>query len=259
MSENALLALQRHFEDQFGHIEGLQPVSAKPSETAFNSDASEKEQSPTTSNEEEDAISDMEDKEDVSFGSKILRVSHQEVEKPTLSATVGRVSFLKKMPKLEDEEEILAKKREEQKLRKRSRQNDDGSDDDEVENLKNDLELQKLLRESHLLHEATSRTGQVQLVAEGKIRHKVVQQHIAQLGGKKETEKMPMAARRGMKKKQKHIEKVIENEARESGTVLAKKRKERKQFKKGFRPVTFSAPGKLVGGTLLLPKSMIPK
>ncbi|WBW71763.1 rRNA processing protein Faf1 [Schizosaccharomyces osmophilus] len=255
--KDALLKLQKHFETQFGNVEGILPVQTQSSneesenenEESGNESLDESEKSFLEENEEEEWTP--------SSSASIVRVSHQDKEKPIVSSAPGKISFFKKMPKLETEEDLHIKRRNELRRRKFSKDDEEGdTPDNEAENLKNDAELQKLLRESHLLHEVSSRTGETNLVAQGKVRQKAVQQHIKELGGKEKEQKMPMVARKGMTQKRKHVDQIIEKEARESGTVLAKKAKQPKKQKKGFVPGTFSLPGKFVGGTLRLPKNM---
>ncbi|EPY53250.1 rRNA processing protein Faf1 [Schizosaccharomyces cryophilus OY26] len=255
--QDALLKLQKHFEAQFGNVEGILPVQVQSSNEQSENDNEGSDEE--NQEESEQNFSEEEEWTPFSSSSSIVRISHQEKEKPIVLSAPGKSSFFKKMPKLETEEDLKIKRKNELLRRKSSRgEEKDETPENEAEDLKNDIELQKLLRESHLLHEASSRTGETNLVAHGKIRQKVIQQHIKELGGKEKEQKMPMAARRGMAQKRKHVDRIIEKEARESGTVLAKKAKQPKKQKKGFVPGTFSLPGKFVGGTLRLPKNMAP-
>ncbi|EPX71534.1 rRNA processing protein Faf1 [Schizosaccharomyces octosporus yFS286] len=260
--KDALLKLQKHFEAQFGNVEGILPVQTQSSNEESVNENEEESGNESLDESEKDSSGEEEEEQETEWtpsSSSIVRVSHQEKEKPIVLRAPGKNSFLKKMPKLETEEDLKLKRRNELRRRKSSRDGEeDETPDNEAENLKNDVELQKLLRESHLLHEVSSRTGETNLVAQGKVRQKAIQQHIKELGGKEKEQKMPMIARKGMAQKRKHIDGIIQKEARESGTVLAKKAKQPKKQKKGFVPGTFSLPGKFVGGTLRLPKSMAP-
>ena len=93
-------------------------------------------------------------------------------------------------------------------------------DDEERDALKKDIELQKLLRESHLL--ADQGTGS--LSATGKTRHKAVAMHLIHNGAKPPPpEKMSMTMRCGIKQKQGKQLAKKEKEEKEAGIVTAKK------------------------------------
>ncbi|KAH0608251.1 uncharacterized protein H6S33_002303 [Morchella sextelata] len=110
--------------------------------------------------------------------------------------------------------------------------------------LQNDLALQRLLRESHLLDE--------NLEATGKNRLKAIEARVQALGGKDLTKhKMPMADRVWMEKSRKAKEEKRRREAREAGVVLEREvrvKKEVKRRERGFGP----SVGKFRNGTLVL-------
>src|SRR5689334_16262578 len=92
-------------------------------------------------------------------------------------------------------------------------------DDDASEsaNLKNDLALQRLLSESHLLNSSTNHA------LTGTNRHKATDLRLQALGSKKsilKQEKMPVSHRRGIIAKEKTREENRRKEARENGIVL---------------------------------------
>jgi hypothetical protein len=97
-------------------------------------------------------------------------------------------------------------------------------DDDEKDNLQNDLALQRLLKESHLLDANTfSATGNASSAPEGAARLKALDMRIRDLGGKKshlEQDRMPIAFRKGMVAKASEREGKRRSEAKENGIVL---------------------------------------
>ena len=96
--------------------------------------------------------------------------------------------------------------------------------DDDASDIQNDLALQRLLKESHLLDASTfSATGSASSAPEGSARQRALDMRIRDLGGKKshlQQEKMPLAMRRGMAAKAAGREGKRRAEARESGVVL---------------------------------------
>jgi hypothetical protein len=97
-------------------------------------------------------------------------------------------------------------------------------DNDEKDNLQNDLALQRLLKESHLLDANTfSATGNASSAPEGAARLKALDMRIRDLGGKKshlEQDRMPIAFRKGMVAKASEREDKRRSEAKENGIIL---------------------------------------
>lgn len=132
----------------------------------------------------------------------------------------------------------------------------DKEDGSEEANLKKDLELQRFLKESHLLESATNPTFS------GKNRHKATDLRLQALGSKKsilQQEKMPMAHRKGIMAKQSEKEDKRRKEARENGIILEKAKMGGKKGSDGRRDRGVGAPGvgKFSGGTLKLSKKDI--
>ncbi|GAB7322926.1 hypothetical protein MBLNU13_g05466t1 [Cladosporium sp. NU13] len=100
----------------------------------------------------------------------------------------------------------------------------DGKDDEETDNLQNDLALQRLLKESHLLDANTfSASGNASSAPEGAARLKALDMRIRDLGGKKshlEQDRMPIAFRKGMVAKASEREDKRRSEAKENGIIL---------------------------------------
>ncbi|PSK56487.1 hypothetical protein B9Z65_6111 [Elsinoe australis] len=124
-------------------------------------------------------------------------------------------------------------------------------DEGEAANLKNDLALQRLLSESHLLTD-TRATG-----PQGKNRLKAMELRLQGLGAKKsvlEQKDMPMAHRRGIEGKKRAREEERRRDAKENGIVLERERRERVSDGKRERGVGGPSVGTFRGGMLKLSK-----
>lgn len=140
----------------------------------------------------------------------------------------------------------------------------DVEDVGETANLKNDLALQKLLRESHLLSASASSSGTSTptLSTTGIARHKSTDLHLQSLGAKASVftqKKMPMAQRKHMVQKARLTEEKRRAEAKEAGIILErptmdKAKPKRDGDRKRDRPVGLPSVGKFRGGTLSLSK-----
>ncbi|KAL6236630.1 hypothetical protein BDW75DRAFT_206059 [Aspergillus navahoensis] len=129
---------------------------------------------------------------------------------------------------------------------------DEGDKDVESLNLQNDLALQRLLKESHLLESASD------LAPTGKNRHKALDLRMQELGAKSSLyyqKNMPSSMRKGIKAKAVSKEDKRRREARENGIVLEKPAP-KKQISSGRRERGVGGPsiGKFAGGTLNLSK-----
>lgn len=130
----------------------------------------------------------------------------------------------------------------------------DGDGDDkatDAEHLKNDLALQRLLKESHLLESAS------ELAPTGKNRHKALDLRMQSLGANSSLyqQNMPSSHRRGIKAKATTKEDKRRREAKENGIILEKpglKPKSSSSNKKRERGVGGPSVGKFTGGTLNL-------
>ncbi|KAL5119131.1 pre-rRNA processing and 40S ribosomal subunit assembly [Pleosporales sp. CAS-2024a] len=129
-------------------------------------------------------------------------------------------------------------------------------------NLKNDLDLQKLLRESHLLSASKSGTCPASLSATGSARHKSTDLHLQSLGAKASIftqKKMPMAQRKHMVQKARLRDAKRRADAREAGVILERPATNRMSGKREpqrnrDRAVGLPGVGKFRGGTLSLSK-----
>jgi hypothetical protein len=131
------------------------------------------------------------------------------------------------------------------------------SEDDPLEasHLKNDLELQSLLRESTLLSKHAPTYSSRTSTAPTPTRDKLTDLHLQSLGAKSSifTQKsMPMSHRKGIVAKGKEREGKRRAEAKENGIILEREKKERKVVGKRERGVGGPSVGKFKGGTLTL-------
>ncbi|GAB7357388.1 hypothetical protein MBLNU459_g8327t2 [Dothideomycetes sp. NU459] len=129
---------------------------------------------------------------------------------------------------------------------------DDGTD---AANLKNDLALQRLLNESHLLDSSFSSTD-----PSGKNRHKATELRLQSLGSKGsilEQKNMPMSHRKGINAKVKSREEERRRDAKENGIILERAvgKTTSKTSQRRERGVGGPNVGKFSGGTLRLSKA----
>jgi hypothetical protein len=122
----------------------------------------------------------------------------------------------------------------------------------ETLNLKHDLDLQRLLKESHMLEEAKASS------ALESYRHKATDLRLQALGGSKSSiftqQKMPMIHRKGIAAKSETRETLRRKEAKENGVVLEKLVDPVQGRIKRDRGVDKPSLGKFQGGTLKLSK-----
>ena len=118
------------------------------------------------------------------------------------------------------------------------------------DDLKNDLALQRLLKESHLLESAS------ELAPTGKNRLKALDLRMQGLGAKSSLyqQKMPSSHRRGINAKAEYREEKRRREAKENGIVLEKPAPKKAAAGRRERGVGGPSVGKFAGGTLNLSK-----
>lgn len=128
--------------------------------------------------------------------------------------------------------------------------NDESSTD--AANLKKDLALQRLLKESHLLDPQSS------LSHSGQNRHKALDLRLQDMGSKSSVfaqQKMPLAQRKGIAAKATKREELRRREARENGIILEKAAKSKTKYDSmRQRSIGASSVGKFHGGMLKLSK-----
>lgn len=101
------------------------------------------------------------------------------------------------------------------------KETEDGSDqEDAADDLKKDKELQKLLRESHLLHAQ----GGDSLETTGKVRHKAISEQLVSFGAAKQKQrKMPIGMRKGIEAAATKREVATERYHKDNSIVTARK------------------------------------
>ena len=120
--------------------------------------------------------------------------------------------------------------------------------------LASDFALQRLIAESHLLSASSTTTGS------SSNRHATTAMRLAALGAAPaKPQRMPMAQRQGIERKNRELEQGRRAEAKESGTVLERKggkERERKGRRSREREREVGGPsvGRWKGGTLVLGK-----
>jgi hypothetical protein len=122
--------------------------------------------------------------------------------------------------------------------------------------LKNDLALQRLLRDSHLLSKSSSDTSS--LIATGAARHKSTDLQLLSLGSKTSIhaqKSMPMSHRKGINSKAREREEKRRAEAKENGIILEREVKKKKFERERERGLGAPAVGKFRGGMLKLSRN----
>ena len=226
---------QRAFEAKFKPLE-KKPVKA-----------------PTPPVESEDDDDDDESDSDwsgISDGEDALEVVEHDVRTTTNDelARMEMKGFMSSKPPLANSGGIL-------RIAPSSAEDPEEDDEGEASNLKHDLALQRLLKESHLLDSAAF-SNSPSAGPEGKLRIKALDLRLQSLGAKQslaEQQKMPLAHRKGIKEKSTAREAARRKEAAENGIILEKAKASMGPTKK-FRQKGVDAPsvGKFRGGTLKL-------
>ncbi|KAJ9318716.1 hypothetical protein DTO271D3_846 [Paecilomyces variotii] len=240
---------RRYFESQFEPLD-LQPVKSARTAESDASESEEEEQEDDGSDEESgsewDGISDAEGN-----GTKVEVVEYTSSHNSTSDAIdkKARKAFMNAKPP------DLSKPLTAKSTSKKEGEEAAASDDDAMD-LKNDLALQRLLKESHLLESAND------LDPTGKNRHKALDLRVQSLGAKTSLfsqEKMPMSHRKGIKEKAATKEDRRRREARENGIILEKPtfKSSKSSGKRRERGIGGPSIGKFAGGTLNLSKSDI--
>ncbi|CUM62730.1 uncharacterized protein PRCAT00000287001 [Priceomyces carsonii] len=165
---------------------------------------------------------------------KVVKLIEDSTVKPLMSKAEQKILKLGRAPTLT---EMLRKQREVMKLTKKQQEQANKEDDD---NLENDLKLQRLLEESHILANKVEYSGADLTLKTidieeptGKARKRALDSRIRKIaatnsktGGLPKTlESMPMTMRKGMIDSKRKKAERYENEARNAGIVLSKIKK----------------------------------
>lgn len=249
MSSEYLRSLEvqrRNFEKQFGSLEsmGFHDATEKSDSDEFggftssdNSDSDSQDSSESGSgsgsDSDSDAVSESESESDLELldaAPQVVKLTDSHT--PVVSskserklARMGRAPTLVEMQKKQALQEKLTKKQQAKAAQ------------EDLENLENDLKLQRLLSESHILAHNLDYSG-ADLTLQtldydapiGNARRRILDQRIRQAaalnsstkGLPKKLEKMPMKMRKGMINARDRRVAEHEREAREAGIVLAR-------------------------------------
>lgn len=235
---------KRHFEAQFEPLPGLPPPSQDQEEEHLSDEDSE--------DSEWDGISDAATAlKNVEIIEHALVTEADEVVVDSTEVKTFMVRFCYRSSRFRSDSVYLQSTKPptarvlSAKILTQSQTKDD---DVEVTNLKNDLDLQRLLQESSLLKKAKegSKTD----------RHRTTDLRLQSLGLKSSLysqEKMPMAHRLGMKAKAASREDLRRKDARENGVILEKASKRASTDRpKRERGVDAPGVGRFRSGTLKL-------
>ncbi|EGS20624.1 uncharacterized protein CTHT_0024580 [Thermochaetoides thermophila DSM 1495] len=261
--------LRKHFEAQFKPID-LAPLPRRAIESEDEEDESSEEGSDVNSGEgdEWDGISGDEDgtesegdeSDDEPHVVQVVDYSNDS------SAADGKMSKQELKVYLSSRPPDPTRKSSSSKPKPSKKSTDDSFPEDSAELLANDLALQRLIAESHILseaganpshwqssHAATTGTN-TRAFATGRIAKKTTDMRIQALGAKESIltqQKMPMNMRKGIVKHQEEKEKKRRQEARENGIVLEREVKKKKTVRKRReRPVDLPAVGRMRGAEL---------
>ncbi|RAH40865.1 uncharacterized protein BO95DRAFT_281664 [Aspergillus brunneoviolaceus CBS 621.78] len=173
-------------------------------------------------------------------------IEHRDVKSQDLMDKKARKAFMTAKPPSSISERTTAK------TPKKDTEDDNDDTEIDADHLKNDLALQRLLKESHLLDSASD------LAPTGKNRIKALDLRMQELGSKESLYKqmMPSSHRRGIKAKAEMKENKRRKEARENGIILEKPapKSNTSSAKRRERGVGGPSVGKFAGGTLNLSK-----
>lgn len=241
---------RRNFEAQFGSIEDMgykdkskaeqtsgdehQSESDEGSDSEETSQFKGFESSEESLSDPEEDVSEEEEEEEIQKPKVVKLNSSSNNPPPTVSKSDRKLLRSGRAPTMA---EIEKKERELSKLTKKQQAKAAQEDN---ENLENDIKLQRLLKESHILSHQLEHSGAdltLQTIdyedPTGKARRKILTSRMRELaatnsstGGLPKTlEKMPMAMRKGMIRSQKEKIAHYEEEARNAGIVLSKTKK----------------------------------
>lgn len=219
------------FEAQFGSLESMGFEDKTKTEVVEENSESEEEQSSGSESfhgfsEEEGGSQDEEDSEEEEQqpreverqrrGPKVVKFQETETDyKP--SKKEQRLIRSGKVPTLQAIEKASA-----------NASDSDSDPDQEQENLRNDIELQRFLKESHLISAfQTDKNTIHDSELHGKARARTLETRLQSLSAtnavrQRTLETVPMNIRKGMVKKHKERITKYESEARDAGTVLSR-------------------------------------
>lgn len=248
--DEARALFQRAFEKKFQPLEKsatpLEEESGKDLEEPSDSESDEDGSDWSGLSGGEDVVEVVEHAKPALTDEEDLRLSKKKYmvcSPSTIKTNETNISESSKPPTLEDDTKVS------RKLLKTDATEEEGT---ETSNLKNDLALQRLLKESHLLDPSSFSASSG---PEGKDRLKALDMRLQDLGAKTSTlqqDKMPFAHRKGIVDKSASRETKRRKEAAENGVILEKQKGKSKPQTKRDRGIGGPGIGKFRGGTLQL-------
>ncbi|PHH58892.1 hypothetical protein CDD81_4174 [Ophiocordyceps australis] len=249
-SQDAAEIFRRHFESRFEPLGVSSPAQEEVSDGAENSNSEDQE-----SNSEWDGLSDA--GQDQETATAVLVVDHSTSQTPQ-AATMTKRQLKDFMSARPPDPAMAPNNQSTPPIAPVT----SSLPEDAPSLLAQDLELRRLLAESHLLAprplslSSTAATTQPRAFAEGRIRQKATDLRIQALGSSVsllKQDKMPMQVRKGIVANAKARETKRRREARENGVILERqvdKTKPRKRTRE--RPVDRPGVGRLKGAELRL-------
>lgn len=239
--QDALEIQRRHFESHYGSLASLgfedkTQVSEESDDFCGFSEADDDSYSDRSDEFNSDLLTSLDEEHEMmrrKSTPKVVRLCGGDEQFPVAAnnkrlARSGRAPTLQELEAKEDRLNKISKKQKKQAAK------------EDAENLDNDLKLQRLLSESHILAQHMESSGADLTIQTldyeapiGNARRRILDHRIrtvlalnSSTGGKpKKLEKMPMKMRKGMIKARERRAAEYECEAREAGIVLAKVKK----------------------------------
>ncbi|KAM5444646.1 pre-rRNA processing and 40S ribosomal subunit assembly [Microsporum ferrugineum] len=241
-SQDAQERLRKYFESRFEPLD--LPVSNPGGVQDGSSDAPDTD---ISDEDDWDGIEDGEEEEDCEPAPEVVDYSTAPIQRTeVIDKATARKYMSSKPPSLLSDSTKPTKKQ-------TKKGGEEATDDQTTDaaNLKNDLALQRLLKESHLLDSASD------LNPTGVNRHKAIDLRAQTAGAKTSiyTQKsMPMSHRKGISAKATQKEAIRRREAQENGIILERPSlaKSKLAVKRRDRGIGGPSVGKFVGGTLKL-------
>lgn len=252
---SVLEAQRKYFESQFGSLEsmGFEDKSKKYIPDGLDDETNDEFQGFSSGGEDHDnsaedstldgSIDDYKtettdsegESDDIKTAPKIVKLNDSNFshDAPQQSKKERKLLAMGRAPSLTEIE------KKEQQSRKETRKEKLKTDQEERENLDNDLKLQRLLEESHILSNKVDYSGSEPTLQTmdledpiGKARRKTMSSRLRKAssvnstgGGLPKLEKMPMAIRKGMINSHKRKVAKYEEEAMNAGIILPKVKK----------------------------------
>lgn len=262
---------KRNFEQQFGKVEGLAVSSSEEEPEAKQEDPEDEDSSDEDSEIDTEAENnsdfDLEMDQEYEHYQSSEESEENEEQDEEQPIVVKFTDSLFNMDALTDKKQkklFVSSKAPKQELpEEKLSRNNNKPDEEEQLNLDNDLALQRLIKESHILAEAGLSGVDISTGIIGRARHKTMDIRMDDLGLKKvKPDRMPMNMRKGMTAKAKERHETHVRQSREAGIILARPAKvndDKKKVRKRERGLKIASVGRETRHGLMISKSEIAK